>query len=209
MDAGTVSDLFPAGAGIAGTQQRVGLDRWGGFVLAAADMASTITVTNAPPQIAKSDALKAAAGAFGVPANKRNCSGMLRDWLTRMGIAPPAGATANDMSAAMDRPGSGWRRVDTWQEAAVLANAGRVVVGGLANPSGSGHVVGVLPGDPRPAGGFVTNLGKPIPETGELYSPSLSGSISAYTGAISNGNRTIRDAWNDKDWPNVHFWVKE
>jgi hypothetical protein len=110
--------------------------------------------------------------------------------------------TANEPMAHVARPGSGWRQVTSLQEASDLANAGKVVVGGLAVPRGNGHVLIVMPGPMQPAGGFGG-----IHRTEILYPPSMSGSLSGWQGAMSRGQRTVRDAWSNDDWKGVTFWV--
>ena len=89
-------------------------------------------------------------------------------------------------------------------EAAALANAGRVAIAGRADRQGSGHVEVVVPGQYRPAGGF---LGLPLSK--ELYPPAMSGSSSGYQCAMSRGEKTVRDAWRADDWRDVTFWVHD
>ncbi len=60
--------------------------------------------------------------------------------------------TANDLIATMAAGKNGWHEV-SMQEASRLADQGKVVVGGLAEP-GHGHVVIVIPGPVKPAGDF-------------------------------------------------------
>ncbi len=93
----------------------------------------------------------AAAGQVGYDAYPRDCSHSVWVMLQQMGINEPY-RVANDLMAHLASRNSGWRRV-TVEEAGDLANKGRVVIGGLSNPGGSGHVVMVMPGEPRPAGG--------------------------------------------------------
>ena len=111
--------------------------------------------------------------------------------------------TANDLMAEVARPGSGWRKV-SMDEAAAQANAGRVAIAGRTDLKDSGHVEVVLPGKYRPAGGF---LGLPLSK--ELYPPVMSGSSSGYQGAMSRGEKTVRDAWRAEDWRDVTFWVHD
>ncbi len=59
---------------------------------------------------------------------------------------------ADQITASVKRPGSGWRQVQL-AGASDLANRGVVVLGGLEK-KGHGHVVVVMPGPWHAAGGF-------------------------------------------------------
>lgn len=102
---------------------------------------------------------------------KRDCSRAVWSMLRDLGNPAEPYRTANQLMAEVARPGSGWREV-SMQEASDLANKGKLVIGGLADPTGNGHVVGVMPGPMRPAGGF-----NGIPFSPDVFPPSLSGSI--------------------------------
>jgi hypothetical protein len=39
------------------------------------------------------------------------------------------------------------------------------------------------------------------------YPPAMSTSSSGYPGAMSRGDKTVRDPWTRADWPNVTFWT--
>lgn len=146
-----------------------------------------------------------AAGKLGYATFPNDCSHSVWLMMQQMGINEPY-RVANAMMNHMASRGSGWRQV-TLAEAAELANTGKVVVGGLAAASGSGHVVMVMPGRMRPAGGFPMRSGKPLPPSG-LYPPSASGAASSWPGAHSAGEKTVRDPWTAPDWRRVTFWTK-
>lgn len=101
-----------------------------------------------------------------------------------------------------------------WQEVSLselsdLANAGELVVGG-AKEGGHGHVIVVYPGTEKQNGGFYfTNM-----ETGErrlarqsgTYARAMSTSMGTFPGAISNGDKTVRDPWGGVAFNKVKFW---
>lgn len=146
-----------------------------------------------------------AAGKSGYAAYPNDCSHSVWFMMRQMGVDEPY-RVANAMMSHMAERGSGWRKV-TLAEASELANAGKVVIGGLASASGSGHVVMVMPGPMRPSGGFRMRSGTMLPPSG-LYPPSASGAASSWPGAHSAGEKTVRDPWTGADWPRVTFWTK-
>lgn len=139
-------------------------------------------------------------------ASPDDCSGAVRVLLQRQKIAFAFG-NANDFMARVAQPGSGWRRV-TLEEASRLANEGKVVVGGKAEPGGHGHVLAVMPGPWQHAGGFMAG-GKQIHSSAESYPPAMSGSLGPYEGAHSRGEKTVYDAWSKKDFGDVTYWAHE
>jgi hypothetical protein len=108
---------------------------------------------------------------------------------------------ADQLMEIIKSPRSGLRQVQL-AEASDLANQGVVVVGGLEK-KGHGHVVVVMPGPWKAAGGFAG-----LPRRGS-YHLSMSGSMRSWQGARSRGERTVRDPWGAADWPNVTFWTKQ
>lgn len=92
-----------------------------------------------------------------------------------------------------------------------LANQGVLVIGGLQE-EGHGHVIVVYPGPEKPKGGFYF-INK---ETGEkqfsapsgMYARAMSTSIAKvpFPGAISRGDKTVRDPWPTKKFSQVKFW---
>lgn len=149
-----------------------------------------------------------AAGRAGYDANPNDCSHSIWTMLKLMGSPNEPYRTANSLMAYMASAGSGWRRVITLEEASQLANAGKVVIGGLAVPGGNGHVVMVMPGPMRPSGGFMMPDGK-VQRSNGMFPPSVSGASSTWPGARSRGEKTVRDPWSAADWPKVSFWTKE
>jgi hypothetical protein len=61
---------------------------------------------------------------------------------------------ANDLMRFTASSGSGWTQV-TPDQAGHLADRGILVIGGLVNPTGSDHVLVVMPGPTKPDGGFM------------------------------------------------------
>lgn len=101
-----------------------------------------------------------------------------------------------------------WQEV-TLAELSVLATQGELIVGG-AKADGHGRVIGVYPGDEKPRGGFyVTDkrTGKQVRarETGS-YARAMSTTLGSYPGAMSNGDKTVRDPWSEQAFGNVKFW---
>lgn len=141
----------------------------------------------------------AAAGRAGYDAFPNDCSHSVWYMLRQLGMEEPY-RVANALMGHLASPGSGWRQVSL-AEAGDRADQGKVVIGGLAKP-GSGHVVMVMPGS-RPAGGF-----PPMPTSG-MYPRSASGASSSWPGAHSRGEKTVRDPWNNQDWPRVTFWTRD
>ena len=113
--------------------------------------------------------------------------------------------TANDLMTFFATPNSGWRRVSELREVSELANTGIVVVGGLQNEQGEGHVLVVMPGPFRMSGGFMYE-GHRMRSHG-LFPPAMSTSIISYPGAMSRGEKTVRDPWSAADWQEVTFWA--
>jgi hypothetical protein len=93
-------------------------------------------------------------------------------------------------------------------EVAERASRGELIVGG-ATQDGNGHVVVALPGAEKFNGGFdITVGGKQIRAraTG-LYPLAMSTSIGSWPGAMSNGDKTVFDAWGkDAAFNKVKFW---
>jgi hypothetical protein len=90
-----------------------------------------------------------------------------------------------------------------WKPVAVseidkYANQGVLVVGGLENKSGNGHVVVVYPGTPKMSGGYkaVINGEEQIVRPRGPFARCMSTSISRHwPGAMSNGDKTVWDPW--------------
>ncbi len=131
----------------------------------------------------------------------KNCSGAVHWVIVNMVDPQMPPLVANDLMGYFASPANGWRQVLSIQEASDLANRGIVVVAGKATHGGYGHVIIVLPGPWKPAGGY---LG--IPKNGS-YPPAMSTSIGTWAGAVSNGDKTIRDPWTETDWKSVSYWT--
>jgi hypothetical protein len=117
----------------------------------------------------------------------------------------PPRLLANDLISFISNPVHGWREVHPTQEAQDLANQGVVVVGGVTEPAGQGHVLVVMPGDMQRSGGFFDGVNEIPP--GGLFPLALSTSSTGYVGAMSKGDKTVRDAFTRVDWKRVKFWA--
>jgi hypothetical protein len=146
--------------------------------------------------------------------NPGNCSGAVY-WVV-INMVDPAmpNLLANQMMGFFANPMNGWRQVKDINEASSLANRGIVVVAGKPEnqPGKHGHVIIVLPGPWKPAGGYMAN-GSLMPHVG-LYPPAMSTAWSSpgsspWPGAVSNGDKTIYDPWYNREaFRQVTFWTK-
>ncbi|WP_217696427.1 hypothetical protein [Acidiphilium rubrum] len=103
-------------------------------------------------------------------------------------------------------PANRWSKVRDYAEASALADRGVVVVGGLAEPGGHGHVIVVLPGRWRPSGGYKVD-GRMMPSHG-MFPPAMSTSLGPWPGAVSDGDKTVFDPWdNVQVFKHVTFWA--
>ncbi len=135
-----------------------------------------------------------AAAHMGFANHPYNCSGSIREALYQLQIYVPPNADANELMAFFTQ---NWQRV-TMERGAELANRGKVVVGGLIEKGGHGHVQLVLPG------GLVEQTQHGVKGA---YPRSMSGGIGPWAKARSDGNYTVRDAWKPNDWELVTFWT--
>lgn len=143
-----------------------------------------------------------------------NCSGAVHYVITHLINPKSPYRLANQLLQWFATPNSGWQRVISLRQASALADQGKVVVGGLAEPTGHGHVIIVLPGPWKPAGGYRVH-GRVMPHFG-LYPPAMSTAWSPpgkqpWPGAISDGDKTIFDPWFNTDkimFSKVTFWTK-
>ena len=101
-----------------------------------------------------------------------------------------------------------------WQEVSLaelsaLASQGDLVVGG-AKDGGHGHVIGVYPGTEKPRGGYYfTNKvtgEKLLVQSSGMYARAMSTSMGTFPGAMSNGDKTVRDPWGELAFRKVRFW---
>jgi hypothetical protein len=135
-----------------------------------------------------------------------NCSGAVH-YVIKSIVDPTAPYhVANALMQGFALRGSGWHQV-TIAEASELANQGIVVVGG-ATANNNGHVVIVLPGPLKPSGGYIAN-GQMMPNKG-MFPPAMSTSLGAWPGAISDGDKTVFDAWGSPQlFGAVTFWTPD
>ena len=102
---------------------------------------------------------------------------------------------------------SRWKqtRVDELEK---LANNGTLIVGGVSAQT-NGHVIVVYPGAAKPAGGFmmIKNGKSILTQRKGNYALALSTSLGSWPGAMSNGDKTVRDPWGkDEIFAEVKFW---
>jgi len=114
---------------------------------------------------------------------------------------------ANDMLDRLAAAGSGWHVVSL-EDGITLANHGKVVIGG-EKEKGHGHVIALLPGPLRSSGGFKDEHGVLMQADQALYPASLSASSADYPGTRSNGDKTVRDAFDKKTWGNVRWYTPD
>lgn len=143
--------------------------------------------------------------------NPGNCSGAVHDVIKAMVDPHMPYMLANPLILYLSNSAHGWKQV-TMQEASKLADQGKVVVGGLAEQHGHGHVIIVMPGRWKPAGGYMAD-GRQMPFVG-LFPPAMSTALAPpgrkpWPGAVSDGDKTVYDPWfNARTFPLVRFWAK-
>jgi len=145
-----------------------------------------------------------------------NCSGSVH-YVVQQLVDPAApGLLANDMLAWLADPVNGWSQVADFTAASPLADQGQVVVAGAPELGGHGHVIVVVPGPWKPAGGYLAN-GAVMPQVGSFplaMSTALSPiGGSAWPGAISDCTKTVYDPWFRSNpaisaFRGVTFWTK-
>lgn len=99
-----------------------------------------------------------------------------------------------------------WKQVNVG-ELEKLANEGVLIVGGLAETP-NGHVVVVYPGKAKMAGGYAfTKAGKvQFVQARGPYALVMSRSMGSWPGAMSKGDKTVRDPWSEAKFADVKFW---
>jgi len=104
---------------------------------------------------------------------------------------------------------SRWKRVVV-NELEKYVNEGVLIVGGLADPKGNGHVVVVYPGKAKMSGGYgasidgETQQARPRGPFARVMSTSISRN---WPGTMSNGDKTVWDPWgSDKKFSKVTFY---
>jgi hypothetical protein len=145
-----------------------------------------------------------------------NCSGSVH-YVVQQLVDPAApGLLANDMLVWLADGRNGWAQVDGFADASPLAERGQVVIAGAPEVSGHGHVIVVVPGVWRPAGGYHAN-GAMMPAVGN-YPLAMSTALApiggaAWPGAISDCTKTVYDPWFRANpavsaFRGVTFWTK-
>lgn len=143
--------------------------------------------------------------------NPGNCSGAVYYVIKTLVDGTARYLLANALMLKISAPNRSWRHV-IWQDTSILANQGKVVVGGLVEPGHHGHVIIVLPGPWKPSGGYKAH-GKIVSSHGH-FPPAMSTALPppggiAWPGAIGDGDKTIRDPWSKANWSKVTFWTKQ
>lgn len=148
--------------------------------------------------------LKAACDAAYVK-NPKSCSNSVWDVIRAMVDPNQPYMQANALVDWMEK---NWKEVDL-DAGAELAQKGVVVVGGLKS-TGNGHVIVIYPGPKQASGGY------PYPYKGKTltlsshgkYPPAMSTSLGAWPGAMSDGDKTVWDAFGkDEAFAKVKFWT--
>lgn len=135
-----------------------------------------------------------------------NCSGAVKEVASRMGYPLP-NLDANALIDYVQR--AGWEEVDE-RRAQTFADSNRLVIAGKKEV-GNGHVVIVLPGGMARSGGYNyvdKKDGKTKTAAYHGVNPrSCSTSQSGWPGAMSKGDRSVRDAWSAEAYKSVRYWV--
>jgi hypothetical protein len=127
-----------------------------------------------------------------------DCSHYLQTFLQSMGVADTRYRTANEFMNEVQQKDSGWTSV-TEQEAVEQSAAGHIVVAGLAQSSGSGHVAVV---GPRM---IPATLARRHPMSPQVFS----GATSSWPGTRSQGEHSVADGWPNLDLPKITYWEKQ
>lgn len=168
-------------------------------------MAQPASVATSPPNQAAAQTLIAVAHQA-YTLYPKNCSGSVHYIITQLVDPNAPYLLANQLMQWLASPANGWRQV-TLKEASDLANQGKVVVGGLAQTGGHGHVVIVLLGQWKMSGGYLAR-GQVMPSSG-MYPLAMSTSLGPWPGAVSDGTKTVFDPWGDRrTFQKVSFWTK-
>jgi hypothetical protein len=119
-----------------------------------------------------------------------------------------ANALIDYLEKESTRPGSGWSVVSIGR-AYELVNTDVFVIAG-ARKSPHGHVVVLYPGLRKPDGGFrFTNKEgeSVVARRHGTFPRCVSRSSGKWPGANSDGDKTVRDPWDDKDFKQVKYWA--
>jgi hypothetical protein len=146
--------------------------------------------------------------AFNMPDSLHSCSNFV--WHAIQAFVPDQPyMVANDLVKFLARS-------DAWEEMertdsrgmAELAKAGALVVGG-AEDTPNGHVIVVYPGDVKPSGGYAYSSGgkTAMMRSHGIYARAMSRSLGSWSGAKSDGDKTIWDPWAGPKFEKVRFWV--
>jgi hypothetical protein len=135
-----------------------------------------------------------------------NCSGAVK-YVARMMGYPLPDLQANQLIDHIKK--AGWEEVDE-RRAQNFADSNRLVIAGKKDVP-NGHVVVVLPGGMARSGGY-SHVDKKDHKTKKAayhgdYPRSCSTALSGWPGAMSEGDKSVRDAWSERDYKSVQYWV--
>jgi hypothetical protein len=215
-------ELAQGSAALADAMTGIGLDRWPrilrdaaqraeadqasvdqvAFVEQANTAATTATAELPPPltgqELADYRAKFDQATTIAYQRYSHDCSHYLHEHLVQMSHPEIPYMTANRFVDYARSTGSGWQEV-TAEDAVRLSAEGHIVVAGLADHGGHGHVAVVGPQ-------WIARSTR----DGMLKSPQLyGGAMGNYDGARSTGQNSVVDAWRRQDRDKVTYWMKQ
>lgn len=146
--------------------------------------------------------------AYNMPDSLHSCSNFV--WHAIQAFVPHQPyMVANDLVKSLARSPD-WEEIDRTdsRQMAELAKAGALVVGG-AEDTPNGHVIVVYPGEMKASGGYpYSSNGKTaMMRSHGVYALAMSRSLGSWSGAKSDGDKTIWDPWAGPKFNKVRFWV--
>ena len=145
-----------------------------------------------------------------------NCSGAVHYVIQQLVDPAMPGLLANDLLNWFADPRHGWTHVPDYTAASRHTDAGQVVVAGASEVGGHGHIIVVVPGAWKPAGGYAVK-GVTMPHVGN-YPLAMSTALapaggSPWPGAVSDCDKTVYDPWFRSNpalsaFRGVTFWTK-
>lgn len=142
---------------------------------------------------------------FAFATNQGDCSGLVKEVARFVGVYLPD-VQANGL---IDFMSSYWDQVSD-DDAQGFAEQARFVVAGL-KASPNGHVLIVLPGGEVRSGGYQYTDQAGTVRTAAFhgsYPRSCSTALGGWPGAISNGDKSVFDAWgNVQKYARVQYWL--
>jgi hypothetical protein len=136
-----------------------------------------------------------------------NCSGAVKAIAKDWGCPLPE-KDANGLIDFFNTASSGWRAVSA-DDAQKLADMEWLVIAGKKD-SPNGHVVAVMPGGQKASGGYsyTTDGKKATAANHGNYPRACSTAMGSWPGAVSNGEKTVFDAWGGvENYRGVKYWA--